>query len=305
MVVEHVLGLPHIEACKPPHVPVPKPGPCKGFKRAAKKATAKTPALPVARGYVPGRDVTDELDYTKLAALRSPDRQDKFGMDEKLAEIARVQGFDGLPVLGSSQELRDLKRAGGKELWRGHGDVRDLSHPAGYWNAPVLKTGAESAEQMRTGPVWYGFGYYGNGIYAADNHMEARGYSDGPDSMNRMVLHPQAKIIDLDELEAQAQAAEPPTMRQNREADQKRLMDIVAAAPPGSDLGPILDEFSRIGSRGQAKQMLTADVARYAAAKGYDVIRASKARTGEGQPYYVILNRTALTMLDPKTQAIA
>jgi hypothetical protein len=316
-----ILGRPvvfsRLEACRPPHVPVPKPGPCKGAEKKAAggltpakpktRAKPKTPAaakppVPPARGYVPGRDVTNELDYAKLAGLRSPDRQDKFGMDEKLAEIARVQGFDGLSVLGSSQELRDLKRAGGKELWRGHKDVRDLSHSLGYWNAPVVKTGAESAEQMRTGPVWYGFGFYGNGIYAADNHMEARRFSDGPESMNRMVLHPQAKVIDLDALEAEAQASEPPEMRQNREADQRKLMEMIAAAPPGADIGPILDEFSRIGSRGQAKQVLTADVARYAAAKGYDVIRASKERTGEGEPYYVILNRTALTMLDPATR---
>lgn len=55
-VVEDVYGIARVQACMPPHVPVPKPGPCKGHRRGVPRPrakdtgkTGKTKAVPAAR----------------------------------------------------------------------------------------------------------------------------------------------------------------------------------------------------------------------------------------------------------------
>lgn len=317
-----VLGRPVVfgarqELCMPPHVPVPKPGPCPGSKRGLKKAaeTIDKVADKVARKHVPkakatrspaprktatpgrspatvqmavGRDIREQIDYDKLETLFAPKRGDIHGEDQRLAEIARMQGFDAPPRLASKSELDAMVSAGALELFRGTEDGKDGT------------PGAEFARRFREGPARYGFGFFGNGVYAADNYEEARRFARGaPGGVNRMVVDPNAKIIDYDELVRQARADSPPELLHRREQDQRTLMDLIRDASTEAEMDAAFEAFNKIGSRGKAKDLLTTDPSLYAMAKGHDLVRVSDYRTGEGQPYYVILNHTALTAEQP------
>lgn len=287
----------------PPKVPVPKPGPCPKAGNVAKKAIAgiapkpaakrkpvakkKTPAKAAPeRLRVQGRDVREELDYDKLESLYAPSRDSKKGDDTRLKEIARVQGFDGLPQLGNSDTLRDIRRAGGIELWRG---VKEDSNTG--------RTAQDFVNEFIDGEARYGFGFFGNGVYAADNLAEARRYGSG---IIRMALPKNAKIGDYDTLKEEMQRATPPVLQHKREDDQRKLMEMIGKASTEDEVQKALDAFDKVGSRGRAKDLLTSDVGLYAMSKGYDAIKVSKAATGEGQPYYVILNRSAVTVQDDR-----
>lgn len=178
--------------------------------------------------------------------------------DEHAAAIAARQGFDGKPRVVSAREMDALVASGHEEMFRGvrRGDGENDLSPA------------EINEALRTGNAYYGHGVYGNGIYATDVPMRARSYADedSPDSVVRMALHPDARVLALP---GDWEAFYGTSFIQEHAAFLEGLDPDDAAYRVFGDYG------------------------RYAAAQGYDAIRINHPN---GEAETVILNRTALAV---------
>jgi hypothetical protein len=129
---------------------------------------------------------------------------------------------------------------------------------------PIPAAGIQ--EQLRTGPARFGTGSYGSGYYFSNTEEDAvTSYGDGtPGSVAKAVLKPDARRISADELQVQL--------------DEYRR-----------SLGP--DDLSTLG----------ADLGRFGAAQGYDVIDIPGENPGEG--FFLVLNRTALIVENPSKRS--
>jgi hypothetical protein len=209
-------------------------------------------------GYVRGRDLFDELDYDEIYDLQDENvggiERNQVG-DLRLAAIWKAQGFDGPPrVVDHEQFERDSRDH--KVLYRGIRDFRDLDDG-------LIATGRQLAEQYRTGPVYPGRGYHGNGTYASSSMSEATLYTH-PSSYGsaenvggtvmRMYLVPEARIADEEDLQADAQ------------------------------------KYGNNWVNPDTRDEVLADVGRLASVRGYDAIRLEDSQT------IVVLNRTAVVV---------
>lgn len=111
-----------------------------------------------------------------------------------LRELARTQGFDGLPHVITKQEMNMYVASGERELFRG----LDSYGMKG-------KTGEDLAQKFRSGELYIGRGLSGHGIYAAygKDKFDAEGYMgvglEG--AMLRLTLKSNATTISIDKLE--------------------------------------------------------------------------------------------------------
>ena len=134
--------------------------------------------------------------------------------DPVIEDLAREQGFDGLPVTGTPDELDEAVRAGGIEIWRGYGPVYlgegqtlgeqppsyQLTLPetapppiyqvdAGGLGAAeqhmaratrirqeALDNTVRAIDQWRDGQYKAGHGVYGNGTYTSGSFEAARAF---------------------------------------------------------------------------------------------------------------------------------
>lgn len=141
----------------------------------------------------------------------------------------------------------------------------------GVQDSSTGKTARQIADDLKRGSWELGNGVYGNGVYASVRRATAEQFSAGSEGgLIRMALDPHAKIIDF------------------------------------HDLIDEMDADRRITPTGEPFTVsVLSDPGRYAAAKGYDVVRvpARQAVMGDGSVYghgepvvdqFVILNRTAL-----------
>lgn len=209
--------------------------------------------------------------------------------DVSLKEIVELQGFDAKPQVATRAELDAAVAAGWVEVWRGVSP-----------NPKTGRTPAEINNEFRFGAFEPGRGVYGNGVYASRRRNTAETYRDRdpkgnlpigggpdfgpedfpdeprPDSMLRLAVDPAARTVDYDELKAE-------------------VAGYLQALPEGSPEAAVL-----------------ADVGRYAAARGYDVLIVRGHGDGAFYPgwetdemndedfaaaqadQYVILNRSAV-----------
>ncbi|GAA3027268.1 hypothetical protein [Streptosporangium longisporum] len=117
------------------------------------------------------------------------------GRDQRLANIWKEQGFDGLPRAVSDEELDADIAAGGIEMFRGL----------------TGSSGRPYAEQFINGDEHFpGLGVFGNGTYTSPAAYFAATYAvtDGRGSMMRMALRSDARVIDYDKLPEAAQESE-------------------------------------------------------------------------------------------------
>lgn len=123
-------------------------------------------------------------DHLKWKPLGSYDSRG----DLTLAEIYRVQGFDGLPTLVTRSEMDALVANGevSKRVYRGVNPAPD---------------GKSSVDAYRTGKYHPGTGIYGNGTYTATNRETALNYGSNTEAnILNMGISKQAKIITHDQL---------------------------------------------------------------------------------------------------------
>lgn len=292
-IVEELVGLSRVQACKPPRVPVPRPGPCPSAKNAAKKAlggNAAPKAVPKKAGGKTARAKTaladkpqgpDVVADTALAAslldqvLAQPDvrtrwgtLEDDTGGDPLLSALSRQQGFDVPMQRATREQFAQMRRDGqiGKVLYRG------VQQGGGG------VTAAQIMEQTRSGPLRGGPGTFGNGLYLAAGRAHAGKYADGsPDSLGTFGLRKDARVVDYEQL--------------SQEFD----------AWFHQSFGP--DADWQVYEK-RPEYAVYGDIGRYAAARGYDVISVRKGQEpGFGQKaagnQYVILNRGALIAEEP------
>lgn len=124
--------------------------------------------------------------------------------DPILARVASKQGFDGKPAVGSNEQLDAAIAEGGVELWRGYNAWAD-SNDRIAGPADIRRVQRE----WREGEYKAGNGIYGQGVYTSVNSWTASTFSYGHDwngdsgvlkwSTQRMVLSPEARVVDWDD----------------------------------------------------------------------------------------------------------
>lgn len=268
---------PVIEACLPPHVAVPKPGPCPGHKRVTgllKKALGKTRvnAVPKAAPVAPRRlDVGGHLDFADLAGKsRDPGRADL-----AMREIVRLQGFDDRAAAASTAELDGLVARGGIEMFQ-------------PFQGPDPKTDMIG---FIDGDVDWNKGVYGSGFYAAARRDAYPNAAQVP--LMRMVLPADAKIIDIGALDAMQQA--------QQQAASKRQRDLISEfqlSPPGPQRQAVLERYQQWQQTQPHREQVLRDPGRLAAALGYDAIHVPGTTTAD-RDEYVLINRSKVHAQSP------
>lgn len=202
--------------------------------------------------------IAAELNADRPAFDALAKRATTAGFDVQLERIGARQGFDALPKVGTRAELDEAVRSGWTESWRG------------VVGSESGATAAQINARLRTGAYEPGRGIYGNGYYTSERRMTAETYrqrepktnfpagggadfepsdiegEQEPDSLLRIAIDPAARVADYDELLA----------------EQERWLKSVEPGSPAA--------------------LAFADVGRFAAARGYDVIRIAGKHTDGG-----------------------
>lgn len=176
-----------------------------------------------------------------------------------LRYLAELRGADSSPRVGTDAELDAEVARGGTELWRA---VRPSADG---------RTADELMRDLRDGDaskLYWGYGVYGNGIYAGNDRQVAVDYgtpksggTKGPGALVRVVLAPDARVADWKTLDAE--------YRTWADDDPRRQ---------------------------------TIDPGAYAMARGYDAIRTRESENfglpGDDSDHYTLLDRGKLLMSD-------
>jgi hypothetical protein len=212
--------------------------------------------------------------------------------DAYLKAMLHDQGFDGKPDVVSKEELDGYVTAGEVELFRGiNGDSTkpDLNRKyAEYY-----------ARDFRSGEMYVGRGDYGDGVYAAARDKYASLCAGKGGKILRMTLKADAKVIALDEVAKQREAAraeaEKPINALRRQIDEmhmERLRQHLYDVSP--EMATLQNQLTR-AMRDVTERPEWMDNGRWAASHGYDAILVPKTSGGD---FYIILNRTALRVQD-------
>lgn len=255
-----------------------------------------------------GTDVTNRIVGVDLTEL--PDGQVDFrnimnrqqrsplAVEERLTEIARIQGFDGLPTVASKDEVDELVKSGAVQMFRG---VKTYVQPDGK-----VRSAADLAEQYRSGTAHYGRGVYGDGIYAGEHYETAANYAKGDEgAITRMVVKPGAKVIEYEALRDMMREEAPASVWGKVTRIEDLEGDLLNASDQAT-LNRVRQEIADIKSSMTPKALLFLSSSAYAMAKGYDLVEVDPARSRRSNPeaerYYVILNRTATVVQERQSR---
>lgn len=209
--------------------------------------------------YSRGRNLLDRLD---CAVVRSKlDQWFEGRSDPGLAEIYRVQGFDGPPTLTDAHGVDEVVAAGGQQLFRG---VTDLRYVHDFKYGPHTSSSPEA------------FLSTGNGTYATNLYKSALDYADNnPDGVIRMALRPDSKTVHVTQLHREHEAS---LGAISAEIRRLKIVD-----PASAQLEKLRDAYHAYE-----------DMGRFAAAQGYDAYSTNGSNWRMGDQYWVVLNRTAV-----------
>ncbi len=192
-----------------------------------------------------------------------------------------VQGFDAQPTIATEDQLDAAVEAGGVEIFRGSRD--------GYGLSGHQVTPDEVIEQIRSGPVYHGYGIYGNGMYYGTDEQIAREYAGGQRFTSpggvavgdgatvRAVLRPGSRVVEFGEL---------------RRIEREWIREMQDYA--------LERKFSRKENQEwkHAIETATSDLGIFAAMMGYDAIHADEGNwaqsRGDSSRHWNIVNRGAL-----------
>lgn len=239
--------------------------------------------------------------------------------DEVVAEIAQMQGFDGPPTVGTAQELDEAIAEGGVELWRGYRGVlpqwsEGYGEDPGRVYYPAWGRVADHVEQWRSGQYTAGSGIYGQGTYTSVDRRVMERFGEpmedrtgrtiamvDPRSVARMVLSPDARVIDYHDSRLKAYMRQlyagvtPERLTESVLQQESELAGMELTRDDFDD-----HHWSVLMGEAKKKAMaLLGDRGRAAIALGYDAMLVPPGeKHGDGSnfdaPQYVILNRTAL-----------
>jgi len=267
---------------------------------------------------VEGRDLSDEV-IGRAGHFTGVYLDPNTYGDEVAGEIAQMQGFDGPPTVGTAAELDEAIAEGGTELWRGYrGALPQWSEGYGedpgrvYY--PTWGRVADHIEQWRSGQYTAGSGIYGQGTYTSVDRRVMERFGEpmedragrtvamvDPRSVARMVLSPDARVIDFHDNRLKAYMRRlyagitPESLEQGVLQVESELAGIDLKRSDFDD-----HHWSvLIGAAKKKAMALLGDRGRAAAALGFDAMHVPPGeKHGDGSnidaPQYVILNRTAL-----------
>ncbi|MGW5385945.1 hypothetical protein [Nocardia sp. NPDC003963] len=216
---------------------------------------------------VRGNDLIDEVDYVSLRAKSG----DGGPGDPVLAEIYRLQGFDGLPTVTGRAGVDKLVKRGDWELFRGFAARDGVS-------------AREYAEQFRSGLYLPGrtldYVGVGNGTWVTPLKSEAARYAGGDaEGVVRMALPRSGpRIGTYEDLAAEQSRVLAPVEQEIR------LFEAAGARKETNDRLWALED----------KREVVADTGRFAALRGYDAYTTPW--KNEAGQYWIVLNRTVLVV---------
>lgn len=267
---------------KLPTAPVRKIAAKKAAAKAAPKAviTPEPLALPPK---VAGRDLSKKTDYENLPTEYNRETHH----DDALEEIVKRQRFDGKPQVVSRAEFdAAVKRGDVRETWRGVGRHESTLTPE------------ELAEAYRTGDFYVGLGINGNGTYVALRREAAQIYTDYRNTMLRIGLRKDARIINVEDLnrEMDSYFATVHTTAKHQSL-QREMLAALAKAKSARARANIRREYYAIEFYGADRRSrllaIQRDPGRFAALRGYDAIEIPKEWSPDKHAEIIILNRTA------------
>lgn len=174
--------------------------------------------------------------------------------------IAKKQGFTEKPKVIRKDEFDKLPKTKHIITYRGLSDSK-------YY------------EDFKTGEYFAGTGIYGAGTYTGGKGV-AKGYSSSGETL-KIAIPKTAKIIDRKQIKLE--------MEPIRKEYLKKFDEIVYSSLTGEEYRNAIIKLNN--------DYFNLDYGVYAISKGYDVLKISDAE-GRGGHYYIILNRSILTVQD-------
>lgn len=247
------------------------------------------------RPYVKGRKIkVEDLDIFNQDA--SELRSNRYSRDKVLSSVIKAQGFDGLPTKVEPTEFDRLLAEG--EI------THDLYRGVFSGQEDVAQS---YREDFADGLFFVGEGTPANGVYVTTERHFALGYAKGKeDGLLRMGFKKDAKIIPYPELESKRAEIVGSGTRSDRDkaawltysSKQQDLMDKMNAAVEAKDTKAArgFEEQlyqTQMHHQNNYPERIANDPGRVAAFLGYDAIQVD-------ENVFVILNRTALYVEDPK-----
>jgi HK97 family phage portal protein len=211
-----------------------------------------------------GRKIKSLIDEGNLNDVHTGDGALRVAMDRA--------GFSGKPKVVSKKEMDALIASGSHiEVFRGFGKDADS---------------AAHAEQYRSGEHYAGKGIFGNGTYTTTLRTTAQNYANKPGALVRMAIPRDAHMIDY--LDRQKRIVEPNLDRHAKEEEgiRKKLR---ATKMTDDDLYTALN-------RKTMNNALYNNEAVAAVHHGYDVVHVPARPGGDGEEFYVVLNRSKMVV---------
>lgn len=267
---------------EPPVAPKPKPSlpPRPSARRSGLDLLADS--SPRALGAQVQREIEPRLYHGRTPSGRKAMQGDGPNGDERIFALAQRQGFIAHPETVSSDQLDAQIADGWIEIHRGVANGGDGS-----------ATGAQIAEQFRSGDYVTGKGFWGNGFYFTELAAKAEGYATfggrGGSTM-RAALDPKANI-----------ASEGNFYRDHKNFLRELAEEVVGPEPPDAESSEHRDYEHRLFEARNADPVFSMwwDPGVYAAARGVDAVLHIDDERPAGYlgppPFdYLVLNRTAL-----------
>lgn len=244
-------------------------------KPVSQPKAPKAPVLrPASQPLIKGKDRVGDLkrDWKELYG----DPRVDSSYDMPLERMGKKQGFSNRPIVASTENLDQAIAKGWTEVFRG------LRSRLGV-------TSFGLADEFRFGSYQPGRGIYGNGFYTSVRRKTGEAYADrfkpGDNSgtLLRMAIDPKAKVVEYERVQKEMRA----WLKTQKNGGNLKDEDL-RYIPTEADVGVI--------------RLINNDEGRFAAMKGYDVIRVVGRDDGaEGYvrgekraDQYIVLNRSAL-----------
>lgn len=237
---------------------------------------------------VAGHDITQDVAENAREFVKEGFNRHWDEGDIAIQSMAKRQGWDAKPAVGSSDELDEAIAEGGTEVFRGVKTARVDLHPQ------------DMLRMLQEGELYFGNGIYSNGIYMSSSVETAdvfgqpiEGWPGSRGGIMRMVISPDARIWDWKKRDNHAEI----TYDAADDLRQRRA-DLEDQDEPDYNSGHVADGLLGGEITQDVTDTLEGNLGAVLAMQGYDVIRILRTETrddgGVGADQYIVLNPTIL-----------